>query len=130
MIYFTLKNLIHSQISLHWWAIYFFLWKNCFIHKHIGNTQAYIKYRCRLSLILTSPSSAHFMSAYFMVKETKKCFYFIRQVEKREKANREREKVLWHSEGKSFVCLLSKNLDTVEFKFNNVLKLCHLRMIM
>ena len=57
----------------------FLVQKNSNFHGYIEDTQAYIKYRCRLSLILTSPSSAHLISAYLMVNETK-CFYFIRQV--------------------------------------------------
>ena len=75
-------------------------WMNFFIPKSIEWSDAYIKYRCRFSLILTSPSSTHFISAYFMVKET---IVFLLYPSKLERESKER----WHEEWKSFVSFVS-----------------------
>ena len=94
----------HSNIFSRWAINFFPFWKNCFIHKSIDETATYIKYRCRFSLILTSPSSAHFISAYFMVKETQVFLFYPSKLKRKRE---ERERVGWHKEGKSFVSFVS-----------------------
>ena len=83
-------------------------WRNCFIPKSIEGIEAYIKYRCRFSLILTSPSSAHFVSAYFMLKETL-VFLFYSSKLKRKRVEREREREItmtWRGKVIRKLCIL------------------------
>ena len=98
----------HSNIFSRWAINFFPFWKNCFIHKSIDETATYIKYRCRFSLILTSPSSAHFVSAYFMLKETL-VFLFYPSKLKRKRVEREREREItmtWRGKVIRKLCIL------------------------